>query len=286
MPVHDSQPVRRRVKTSLKRADVEKLIRNLPAMISGSIPSRFGLHKLFWGAVAFSMFTDIHDAFEVKAYGLPDELGNQWDDLSQHTKAYKRPVERGQIPNQLYRRLKKNAPARMKGHGSKAHDPTRAQTGLGLLSPGEYRRWQILFNTIYQSSRHRMTDREAKSLAGQVAWTRLKEQGAETMWNVLGNRQGLLILRKSDRLMESLHPGRFDPNIGYYKYNKDQVYVLSRGKIEIGTYVEYAQAVSEQRPIWPDEMGSWIDRAVSYGRDAIMNKVANILQTSTSLNPI
>lgn len=280
MRVQSSTPNRRRVRTSLPRKEVAQLIRSLPGMISGRTPSRYGLHKLFWGAVAFSLFTDIHDAFMVKAYGLPDELGDQWDDLSQHTKAYKRPVERGSVSKQVYNRYQRNHPKRMMGKGSKAHDPTRAGSGLGLLTQSQYARWQQLFGTIYHSNKNRMSAGAAKSLAGQIAWTRLKEEGAQTMWEVLGNRQGLLILRVSDRLSESVAPGKFDPLNGYYKRNRDQVFILSRGRIELGTQVPYAAQVDKTRRLWPEDMAPWIDRAVAFGRDKVMDKVVSILQSA------
>lgn len=259
---------KRRINTRLPKGEVTKLYRDLPAMLEGKKPSRFGLHRLFWGAVAYSLFQSIHDAFMVKAYGLPDELGNQWDDLDEKYKAYGRPLDQGsltKLPENLRRRLKNNANSGV----------------LGLLTPGQYKAWKKVFGTIYHASKAKMPDGEAKALAGQIAWTRAKAAGAKTKLEVLGNRD-LLILRVSDTLSESLSPGKFDPLTGYNKSSKYQIFTIRRGSLEIGTRVHYANMVSRRnnqdfRPVWPEEMGPWIDKAVDFGMDTVLEKIESIL---------
>jgi len=259
---------KRRINTKLPREQVVKLYRDLPAILNGKKPSRFGLHRLFWGAIAYSMFQSIYDAYLVKAYGLPDELGNEWDDLTKKYKAYHRPLDQGaltRIPDNLRRRLKTN----------------KATGTLGLLTPSQYKAWRKIFGTIYHSAKSRMPDGEAKALAGQIAWTRTKAAGGKTKLEVLGNRD-LLILRVSDTLSGSLAPGEFDPETGYKKSSKYQIFTIRRGSLEIGTRVHYASMVSRRnnqdfRPIWPEEMGPWIDKAIDFAMDAVLEKIESIL---------
>lgn len=267
---------KRTIRTSASFKEVQKLTRDLPGILSGRLRGGFGLHKIFWGAIAYSLFTDIHNAFVTKSYGFPDELGDQWADLSQHTKAYKRPVAKGEIKPNLYRRLQANRRMTAKQFSS---GTGQGLGGLGLLTPGEYKRWRKIFGSVYHRNKDRLGDSAAKAAAGEQAWTKLKEMGAKTMWDVLGNRQGLLIMRVSDRLCESVAPGKFNANIGYSKRNPDQIFIIHRGSVTLGTQVPYVGAAEEKgRDIWPEDIDLWIDRAVGFGRDVVAERLAVILR--------
>jgi hypothetical protein len=245
---------KRRVKTRLKRSEVKKLIRDLPGMLSGRINSRFALHKIFWGAVAHSLFTSIHQAFQDKSYHEPDDLGNSWRDLTRHTKAYKRDVSQGGTSRSLISIRRRNM--RKDRHGERL--------GLGILTAAQYRAWKTIFGR----------------LAAQVAWARLKDMGAKTMWDVLGSRH-LRINIRTGALLNSVRPGKFDPSSGYKKGDKNQVYKLHRGSITLGSGLARANHVgNHHRPIWPEEIDGWIDKAVEFGRDAVYERLSQILESS------
>lgn len=248
---------KRTIRTRLPRKELRRFLLNLPGMLSGTKPSQFGLHRLFWGAIAYSLFTSIHDGYDVKSMGLPDELGNEWDDLDPRYKAYKRPVIKGEVAAKFIRRSKTSP--------------------LGLLSPGEYSRWRVIFGTIYHSYKNKMQDSEAKALAGQIAWTRLKDQGAPTKLKVFGERS-VSIMRKTDALYLSLEPGEFNETTGYRKKRSTQVFKIERGKLTIGTNIPYAVHHDKTRPVWPEELGRWLDDAVSFAHEVIYQRISQILQ--------
>lgn len=247
-----------RIFSKLTKEQMQQLVRDLPGILSGKKSDRYRLYHIFWGAVAYSMFTSISEAFEQKSEGETDELGNSWEDLDRDYKAYKRPANRGDIPGNLRRRLQPS------------------KNALGLLTPSQHKRWQQIFGTIYHAYKEKMGSAKAKELAGQLAWTRLKDQGAQTKRDVLGNRK-VTILRVSDKLFLSLSPGKFNPSSGYQKKNSRQVFQLQGGKLIIGTNVEYASFQDDSRPVWPEEIGTWIDRALSAGHDAIYNRLLMVL---------
>lgn len=248
----------RTIKTTLPKKDLKKFIRDIPGMLAGTKPSRFGITKLFWGAIGYSVFQSISDAFEAKSFGLPDELGNEWNDLTQHYKAYKRPLMGGDLPQNLKRRMQN-------------------KSTLGLLTPGEYARWKKIFGTMYHWNKDKIPDSDAKAFAGQVAWTRLKEEGAKTKWKELGERN-VLINRITDRLYLSLVPGNFDSDSGYSKNNRNQVFVISKGTLTLGTKVPYANLVSKTRPLWPEDIDKWLSEALDFATTALTAKIERIIK--------
>lgn len=247
-----------RIRSKLTKKQMQKLVKDLPGILSGKKSDRYRLYHIFWGAVAYSMFDSIAKAFEAKSEGETDDLGNSWKDLDRDYKAYKRPVRTGDVPSNLRRRLQPS------------------QNSLGLLTPSQHKRWQQIFGTIYHAYKEKMGDVKAKELAGQLAWTRMKEQGAQTKRQVLGDRQ-VTILRVSDRLYLSLSPGKFNPASGYQKKNSRQVFQLQSGKLIIGTNVPYANFHDDSRPVWPEEIGEWIDRAMTAGQEAVYNRLIMVL---------
>lgn len=248
-----------RLKTRIPANEAKKLLKDLPGILSGRKPDRHRLFKIFWGAVAYSMFQSISEAYEQKSLGQSDELGNTWPDLSQKYKAYKRSPSEGSVPTNLRRRLKPS------------------NNRLGLLTPTQHKRWQKFFGILYHSYRHKMEDSSAKELAAQIAWTRLKEEGAQTKLDVLGNRQ-LRIMRVSDKLYLSLSPGKFNPGSGYTKKNSNQVFQLMKGWIKIGTKLPYAEFHDDSRPVWPEDVEKWMDDALEYGTNAVYARLLTVFK--------
>jgi hypothetical protein len=259
---------KRRIQTKLKRSEVRKIIRQLPGMISGRIPSRFGFHKIFWGAVAESLFRSIYDAYLDKSQGGADELGQTWPDLKQHTKAYKRHVTEGGTSKSVITIRNRN----------RSRDREGNRKGYGILTAAQYRLWRRIFGAIYHKNEFKMGDVAARVLAGQIAWTRLKKEGALTMWDTLGHRKLLILRSQKDVLFKSFTPGKFDPSTGYKKGNKNQVFIVNRGKVTIGTSVPHANYVSLRRPLWPSNIDEWLSRATEAGRDAVIARLEEVLE--------
>jgi hypothetical protein len=235
-----------KIRTKLNQRQVNDIVRELPAILSGRKPDKHNLHKIFWGAFAYSD-------------GNSDDLGNKWDDLDQDYKAYKRPVHEGEIPSNLRRRLKPS------------------NNRLGLLTPGEHKKWKQIFGIIYHSYKDELGDGEALALAGQVAWTRLKEEGAQTKRDVLGNRK-VPIMQVTKKLITSLLPGKFDPGRGYKKKNGNQVFQLNRRNLKLGTELLYAEHHDDTRPIWPKNYDAWVEKAMEAGNNAVQARLFTLLR--------
>ena len=230
----------KRIYTKLSKDKVTELLKQIPGIVKGEQKDRYGLHNKFWSAVAHSMFTSLSEAFEAKSQGGQDELGNTWEDIDPRTKAYSRPIRRGDLTARQARANK---------------NPNL----LGILTPNQYKQWRKIFGSIYHSEKNKIGEEEAKKLAGQIAWAKLKRMGAQTKIDVLGNRD-VLILRDTDRLFRSFLPGKLTTNT-YRRYNKDQVFVVRKGDVEIGTKVEYAGELFEDRPLWAGDLSPWIRKA-------------------------
>ena len=232
------------IRTKASSKEVKKIIASIPSIIAGNEKDPLGLHNRFWGAVALSMYESLNKAFERKAQGQQDDLGNTWDDILPHTKAYSRKPQTGDLSR-----------SQRRGYSD--------TSTIGLLTPNQYKKWKKIFGHIYHKEKERLGENEAKKLAGQIAWTRLKQEGADTKIRALGNRK-LLILRDTDKLYRSFLPGKLTAR-SYRKYNRDQIYVVEKGKITIGTKVEYASEVFEDRPLWHGDIGPWIKKASRAG---------------------
>jgi len=185
---------------------------------------------------------------EKRTPSLPNDLGNSWDDITERTKAYSRPIYPGEVP----RRIRLNE---------------RRTDTIGLLSPTEYKKWKQIFGRIFYTNREKLGDAEAKAIAGRIAWDTLKKAGAQTKIDVLGSRD-LLILRNTDRLYRSFLPGKLSTH-SYRKFNKDQVYIVEKGAITVGTKVDYASDVFDERPLWIGDLSPWIAKAARAGMERI-----------------
>lgn len=244
------------IKSSLSKAEVKKIIDSIPGVIAGRERDPHKLHNKFWGAVALSMYESLNKAFEDKAQGGTDDLGHSWDELTERTKAYSRPIYPGDVPRRM--RLAE-----------------RRTDTIGLLSPMEYKKWKQIFGRVFYANREKLGDAEAKVMAGKIAWDELKKAGAQTKIDVLGSRN-LLILRDTDRLFRSFFPGKLSKH-SYRKFNKDQVYIVEKGAITIGTKVDYAEDVFKQRPLWFGDISRWVKKASRAGTKRIVEHLKDIL---------
>lgn len=201
-------------------------------------------------AVAHSLFTDIHQGYLDKSSGNSDELGNSWPDIDPKTKAYSRKIRRGDLPS---------------GVGRKR----------GILTAGLDRIWRRVYSQMMKKLTLFMDEEEAKPIAAATAWNTVKSMGARTKLEMLGNRK-LPIMIDSGRLEKSLRPGTFTKN-GYRKYNNDQIFRYRGTRVEIGTAVPYASKHDQKRPVFPDDLGIWFDRAADEALEAAQKVLAEMI---------
>lgn len=249
---------KRTVRTKLTAQEVRKIVKDLPGILTGSKKSVFKLRLIFWGAVAHSLYINISKAYDAKSDGYSDELGNSWDDLSVAYKAYKIPVRSEDLSPSQRSSLKN-------------------KKTLGLLTPEQYKIWQNAFGHIYHSLKEESGEEKAKEEAGRSAWTLLKSMGADTKLEKLGTRK-VPIMKRSGKLRKSFDPGTFNPESGYKKTNRSQIFKIDRSRIIIGSSLGYAKYAASRRPIIPDNVQVWITEAVRAGRDAVISRLATALR--------
>lgn len=85
----------------------------------------------------------------------------------------------------------------------------------------------------------------------------------------------LLINRVSDRLFNSLAPGRVAGQD--YLPTKDQTFILSSKELILGSNVEYSNRVNKLRRLWPARMKAWFQDAVSLALDRTLIRLAKSL---------
>lgn len=174
-------------------------------------------------------FQIVHEEFLVKSRGNTDSAGIRWRPLSPRTIAY-RPLNRGD--SKLY--------------GIKNYSNTR-----GLLTPAQDKRWRAIY--FYQIRRGKNPKE-----AAQIAWAILKKNGAQTRIGLLGKRD-VPIHILTHRLERSLRPGKVVG--GEYIPTPEQFYEINGNSLTIGTRVPYADRLSQERPLFPNDLTPWINRA-------------------------
>lgn len=253
-----------RIRTKLTATQVEQLRRDLPAMIKGRKPDKYRLRHIFWGAYAKSLFESVSLAYAVKSAGGTDDLGNEWPDISPERKAYRRSKKATDVKEKYKRRL-------------------RDKSTLGLLTKTEQQRWSLIFGRTYHRLLKKGVDNlEAKERAAMKAWYMLKAAGAKTKLAVFGNMD-MPIMVDTGRLQKSLLPGKFNPSHGYSPKNGDQLYKVWKTVVRMGTNVPYASyhdegVASVPRPVWPDDMEPWIEKATEDGWNAVYARLLTIMR--------
>jgi len=219
-----------------KRAEIERLIRLLPAILAGRVPDRDGVAHGFRMRMAWMFFSLVKEAFIVKSRGGVDECGIRWPKLSAKYLAYQRPMGRG-------------------GRGSR--NPPRAG-GLapggndGFMSKADLARWRKTYATAL--GRLMLAGvADAKSRAAAIAWAQAKRNGVKTKLGVFGDRE-VEILRDRGLLFNSLSPGVVTDSgadAGYVPA-VDQVADADASSLTVGTAVSYARWHHYgKRPFWP-----------------------------------
>lgn len=242
-----------------QREEIKQLIRDLPAILSGRSPDQFGLAHGFKLRMAVMFFSNVKEAFIIKARGGTDVAGISWPKLTKKYLAY------GRGP-------KSSRTAGGSSPGGKD----------GFMSPAQLKAWQRDYaQALAWLSAKIGFGRVAKSQAAAIAWSKAKARGVRTILEVFGNRD-VEILRDRGILFNSLSPGVLSENgpDAFYSPPEDQVVEEQPSSLTVGTSVEYAKFHQDgKRPLWPQD-GSipqeWVDDMVEVGISGLL-EIGSIL---------
>ena len=224
-----------------------------------------GLVAQFWSHVAYYLFSEIHNAALQKSSGGTDSLGNTWKDIDPKTKAY------GRLD--LRKGLSLPGP---KNRPTLSPELDRIWRGIYASKKKQAESPQFLireFNRLQSQESARLnaiSPGNSSEIAAKTAWAILKRKyNAQTLLDLLGNKNAS-ILRQTGRLIESLQPtGDTSP----YRAGKDQIYEAETTSATLGSSVPYASAHDEKRPLWPDDIDEWVQKAVNYAFEKIEKEI-------------
>ena len=236
-----------KVRTKKSKSFVERVFKNIPRYIDGSLNDTHKIGGVFWTTLTRCMFNKLHYSYKVRSEGGSDDLGNTFEPLKRSTVA-QRPIGRNNL----------------KGLGL-----TKSQSGTafkdrkrGLLTPEQDKEWRKKYGRTLSQLVRKMSLTKAKKIAAATAWNYVKEElGAQTKLERLGDRD-VLIMRVTDRIFNSLEPTQGSETS--YRPRRDQIAERVGNKLEIGTAVEYAKFHDQTRPVIPDGIERWVDQCFDY----------------------
>jgi hypothetical protein len=237
----------RTIITEDRRPELEKLIRSLPAVLSGRVRDVHGIAFGLKSRIGWTFFALVSLAFEEKARGGVDSAGESWHPLSKHYLAYQR-------------RLGSSG-------GKKPRGPGKAPGGNnGFLSNAELKLWNRIYADRYAWFMMREPDKDASSHAAAVAWTILKAMGAKTKLEEFGNRVAgadYQILTNNGTMRRTLMPGelvgegRADSE---YHPPRNQEFDDQGNRLVVGSndpkakYHHHAKDPKRRRRLWPERL--------------------------------
>jgi hypothetical protein len=148
-----------------------------------------------------------------------------------------------------------------------------------LLTKAQDREWRAIFRTML-GRLQAQGDADAAGHAAAIAWTILKQHGAQTKLAVLGGRQ-VDILRDTGELFRSLTPGVDDKPSGA----DGQIFNVRPGGIIVGTNKKpwHHTGIPGRLPkrlLWPENgilPDKWIDWIEKAGIRGIANAIIIIV---------
>jgi len=213
------------------RHEAEVLIRQLPAMVAGSIPDPHGYTLPIQLRAGVALLSQIQQDFVTKARGGTGRDGIKWAALKPETIARRRTTagERKALG------IRK---------GKRRPSLTREQDQL----------WRAVYWQTYRRALLDLGEKGAKRMAAAVAWKVVKDRGAKTLVELLGGR-AVEILRDTGELFRSLTPGIGDQPSGA----DGQIFKTPPGALVVGTNKkpQHHQGDPKRglpaRPFWPPD---------------------------------
>lgn len=212
--------IQRTIYVRATRAEVVASLLRVPteAVAGGPIADSMLMH------CGFAILGRIHRAFLVKAKGGTDEAGEKWEPLSPYTIAYRMTTRKGKHRRSKVERSRPNRPSQ------------------ALNSKQQERWWEVYRQVLAQYKGN-------KGHAAAVAWVKLKEEGAKTLFDKYSNYQVDILIDSHD-LVDSLSPE------GESEY---KIFRVSPGEAEVGTSRPGASHHHRgipgrlpQRRLWPE----------------------------------
>ena len=192
-----------------------RMLYDLPHILAGTIPDKFGIVKGIQLRAANALLSQIQLAFIEKSRGRVGSDGIKWPPLKPETIAGRR------ITPAEWRT------AKLQG------TPTKNDYERGLLTPEQNTAWKKKFAQVLALARMDLPEKEAKAKAGRVAWSFvLHEYNAKTRIAFFGYRQ-VDILRDTVKLFRSFTPGIADK--GASPAPESQILIIKPGTIVVGS---------------------------------------------------
>lgn len=249
--------MRQQVQFTGTAAEASRLLAALPLIVAGTHPDPHGLARMVQLRGGNALLSQVYQDFLRKSRGERGRDGIVWPPLQPETIAYGRRTTRGE---------RKALGIREKGHRRS-------------LTPDQNRRWGAIFARVSaEAMADGLSEAEAKAKGGAVAWAKLKEDGAHTLLELLGNRK-VDMCRDTGEYLRSLAAGVDDkknPNA------PDQVFETPPGRIIVGTknkpwlHTGDAKRGIPARPLWPLD-GSIPDAWMPAVSRAIVNGIAAVV---------
>ena len=242
-------------RTSKSVRQIKTIINNIPLYISGERLDRFGIGRVFWSTLAAEFYSRLHTSYKIRSEGGTDDLGNSFAPLTKTTIAL-RPIARGSL----------GTLGLTKRSGTALQDRQR-----GLLSPSENKEWRQIYSSVVRKLTPKVGTDQAKQIAAATAWKKLKEKGALTKKELLGNRD-VLIMRVTDAIYNSLEPS--SSGTRGYRPRRNQIYEQVGKQLVLGTEVEYAKFHNKTRPVIPENATQWANEATSIAFNKVAQHIA------------
>lgn len=242
---------------SRHRQELESLIRQLPAILTGRVEDTYGVAHGFKMRIALTFFMIVKEEFIVKSRGGTDEAGISWPPLSPEYLAYTRPMG-------------------TRGGGSRQPPTAGGFTpgcagNDGFMTAADLAQWRKDYAASLAWLSASEDIRLAKQHAAAIAWNKAKKRGVRTKLQVFGHRD-VEILRDRGILFNSISPGIFNedrgPDANYIPPQDQKLEAGLAGLLIVGSnvpYLYYHQVNPGRRPIWPqngDLPPAWMDEII------------------------
>lgn len=253
--------------------EVFRRLRNLEGIVTGRKGGGGSWQQILLVRMGLALLAKIKEAFLVKARGGTDETGLRWKPLSPYTIAYSR----------RHRAFSKTKPGVLTKSWVPRPGVRARYRPSWILTKKQRERWWDLYRrylAIYHGD---------KAHAARIAWSILKDEGAQTLMGVYGNTP-VEILRDTGVLYNSLSPGMVvgtAPPPQHPPKPDKQVFRTRLGEVIVGTNRKWSWTHHEgtaripRRPLWPDPKrwtGGWWDAILTQGQLGIVDLIVYLLR--------